>query len=73
MTENDIAFVVQRAGKDRRNGELREPPYMTGDGMVLFDRRSHEDRRTGIMQSLLGGVDLHAYVSGTQKRDTEKR
>jgi hypothetical protein len=30
--------------------------------MVLFDRRDSEDRRTGIMQSLLGGVDLHTYI-----------
>ncbi|HEX8957686.1 MAG TPA: hypothetical protein VF798_15505 [Burkholderiaceae bacterium] len=68
MKENGIAFVVQRAGKDRRSGELLEPPYMTDEGMVLFDRRSHEDRRNGIMPPLMGGIDPHAYGHGTQKR-----
>ncbi|MBV8633466.1 MAG: hypothetical protein JO002_03170 [Burkholderiaceae bacterium] len=61
--QDDIGFVVRRTGEDRRSGELREPPYLTSEGMVLFDRRSHEDRRTGIMQSLLGGVDLHTYLN----------
>ena len=63
MMQDDIGIVVRRTGEDRRNGELREPPYLTDEGMVLFDRRSHEDRRTGIMQSLLGGVDLHTYLN----------
>jgi|GEM_PF-2849692 hypothetical protein len=62
MMQDDIGFVVRRTGEDRRSGERREPPYLTGEGMVLFDRRDSEDRRTGIMQSLLGGVDLHTYI-----------
>ncbi|HEX7642113.1 MAG TPA: hypothetical protein VF472_07900 [Burkholderiaceae bacterium] len=67
MKENGIAFVVQRAGKDRRSGELLEPPYMTGEGMVLCDRRSHEDRCNRVMPALKAGVDLHAYGHGAQK------
>jgi hypothetical protein len=68
MMQDDIGFVVQRARQDRRNGELREPPYMTSEGMVLVDRRSHEDRRTDMMESLLGGVDLHTFISGNNRR-----
>ncbi len=63
MMQDDIGFVVRRNEEDRRSGAQRELPYLTGEGMVLFDRRSSEDRRTGIMQSLLGGVDLHTYLS----------
>lgn len=64
MDQDDIGFVVRRTGEDRRSGSRREPPYLTGEGMVLCDRRDSEERRTGIMQSLLGGVDLHAYLHG---------
>ncbi len=67
MMQDDIGFVVQRARQDRRNGERREPPYLTDEGMVLVDRRSHEDRRTDMMQSLLGGVDLHTYINSDQR------
>lgn len=59
--QNDMAFVVQRAGQDRRNGELLEPPYMTSDGMVLFDRRTHEDRRGPMppRRQVAGGAERH--------------
>ena len=63
MMQDDIGFVVQRTGQDRRSGERLLPPYLTSEGLVLFDRRSHEDRRTGMMESLLGGMDLHAFVN----------
>ena len=64
MDQNDISFVVSRKVEDRRSGRLLVPPYMTEEGMVLFDRRDGDDRRTGIMQSLLGGVDFDAFVQG---------
>lgn len=64
MNQNDISFVVSRNVEDRRSGRQSVPPYMTEEGMVLFDRRAGEDRRTGIMQSLLGGMDYHAFVHG---------
>ena len=67
MKEDDIAFVVQRAGKDRRSGELLEPPYMTGEGMVLFDRRSHEDRRNCMPQRRMD-AEPHVYINSAQKR-----
>ncbi len=70
MMQDDIGFVVRRTGEDRRNGDRREPPYLTSEGMVLFDRRSHEDRRTDMMESLLGGVDLHTFV--TDKRNIKR-
>jgi hypothetical protein len=35
--------------------------------MVLFDRRSHEDRRTGMPQPLMAGAQAHTYNSA-QKR-----
>ncbi len=63
MMQDDIGFVVRRTGEDRRSGRRLEPPYLTSEGMVLFDRRSHEDRRTDMMESLLGGVDLHTYIN----------
>jgi hypothetical protein len=63
MNQDDMSFVVRRSNEDRRSGRQLAPPYMTSEGMVLFDRRSSEERRTGIMQSLLGGLDLHAYLN----------
>jgi hypothetical protein len=67
MMQDDFGIVVRRTGEDRRREVRLEPPYLTDEGMVLFDRRSHEDRRTGIMQSLLGGVDLHTYLNSKAK------
>jgi len=64
MNQDDISFVVSRKVEDRRSGRQLAPPFMTEEGMVLFDRRDGEDRRTGIMQSLLGGVDFDAFVRG---------
>jgi len=71
--QDDNGFIVRRNAEDRRSGERREPPYLTGEGMVLFDRRSHEDRRTEMMASLLGGVDLHTYVSGKFSNERNKK
>ncbi|HEY8025776.1 MAG TPA: hypothetical protein VIF60_14500 [Burkholderiaceae bacterium] len=64
MNQNDMSFVVSRKTQDRRSGRQLAPPYMTEEGMVLFDRRAGEDRRTGMMQSLLGGLDLHTFIHG---------
>jgi len=66
MNQDDMSFVVSRKADDRRSGRQLAPPYMTEEGMVLFDRRAGEDRRTGIMQSLLGGMDLHTFINGTR-------
>lgn len=36
-----------KRGPDRRHfSEMVPPPYITGEGLVLVDRRSHIDRRS---------------------------
>ena len=66
MNQDGMNFIVQRTNDDRRSGRRLAPPYLTDEGMVLFDRRGKEDRRTGIMQSLLEGMDLQPVNSGQQ-------
>ncbi len=38
-------FLANRSIGDRRNRNLDAPPYLTGEGMVLIERRSGSDRR----------------------------
>jgi hypothetical protein len=38
-------FLATRSIGDRRNGTPCAPPYSTGTGVVLIERRSGNDRR----------------------------
>lgn len=44
-------FLATRSVGDRRNGNACVPPYETGTGMVLIERRSGNDRRDTQAQS----------------------
>jgi hypothetical protein len=66
MNQDGINFIVQRTNEDRRNERRMAPPYLTDEGMVLFDRRGTGDRRTGIMQSLLDGMDMQPANNSKQ-------
>jgi hypothetical protein len=38
-------FLANRSVADRRNGNACTPPYSTGTGKILIERRSGNDRR----------------------------
>jgi len=50
MKHVNMNYIVPRNNHDRRSGERLAPPYLTEEGMVLFDRRSDEDRRVASLQ-----------------------
>lgn len=42
----DTRIIIPRSGQDRRGSGDRPPPYLTEEGMVMFDRREGRDRRS---------------------------
>jgi hypothetical protein len=44
-------FLANRSVADRRTGKLAAPPYATGTGVVLIERRSGIDRRAAADQA----------------------
>lgn len=40
------ALILHRGDDRRHSEELVTPPYLTDEGMVLVDRRSHIERRS---------------------------
>ncbi len=53
-------FLATRSVGDRRNQNLSAPPYATGTGTVMIERRSGADRRN---------VHLHSQAM-TEKSDS---
>ena len=52
MNHPNVSFIVARNNEDRRSGERLRPPYLTEEGMVLFDRRGQEERRAVARKSV---------------------
>ncbi|GAA5783707.1 hypothetical protein GCM10007860_07820 [Chitiniphilus shinanonensis] len=44
LPEDEVLFFVNR-GEERRKVEALEPPFITEDGLVLYERRSGDERR----------------------------
>jgi hypothetical protein len=44
-------FLANRSVSDRRTCKIATPPYATGTGVVLIERRSGNDRRATASQS----------------------
>lgn len=40
------ALILHRGDDRRRSENLAAPPFLTSEGMVLVDRRSHIERRS---------------------------
>lgn len=45
-TDQREALILHRGDDRRRNEHLGSPPFLTSEGMVLVDRRSHIERRS---------------------------
>lgn len=43
---------MKRASDRRESQQPCSPPYLTGDGLVLVDRRSHLERRSCWIRAL---------------------
>lgn len=47
----DLKIVVPRSRDDRRINDVRPPPYISSEGLVLVDRREIADRRGRAQQT----------------------
>ncbi len=45
-TSSPPDFVLKRGSDRRSSNHISSPPYVTGEGLVLVDRRSHLERRS---------------------------